>query len=379
MNVIDLCAGYGGLSMGLGLEPTWYSEIDPHACAVYEHNHPGIKNLGDVRDCDHWPDADIVTAGFPCQPASAAGRRKGINDDRWLWPAIAKCLGVVQPDIVVLENVRGLLTVNRQAAIQEVLRDLAALGFDATWGVVRASDTGACHRRERWFCIAVAADADCVRIDRTTSQQQGRWEESQGDHRLPLLPTPTARDVKDAAFSPAAFGDRLPGFIRDLILLPTPTATYPGGSAERYRERLVEHDGRGGEFLPLNHVAELLPTPTVQQGRNATSGRQEGSTHHTGWTLNDIAYADTWKQYAPAIARHELMLGRPAPDPTFPNPRSKSGKSLSPLFVEWMMGLPEGWVTDVPGIPRTAQLKLLGNGVVPQQAALAAHLIESLW
>lgn len=66
------------------------------------------------------------------------------------------------------------------------------------------------------------------------------------------------------------------------------------------------------------------------------------------------------------------MLGRPAPRPTEPG---KTAERLSPRFVEWMMGLPEGWVTDVPGLSRNAQLRILGNGCVPQQVELALRLL----
>ena len=77
-----------------------------------------------------------------------------------------------------------------------------------------------------------------------------------------------------------------------------------------------------------------------------------------------------WRKYAPAIASHEAALGRPAPAPTEPTGKDGAAR-LSPRFVEWMMGLEDGWVTDVPGLSRPAQLKLLGNGVVPAQAAAA--------
>ena len=72
----------------------------------------------------------------------------------------------------------------------------------------------------------------------------------------------------------------------------------------------------------------------------------------------------------PAIASHEAALGRPAPAPTEPTGKDGAAR-LSPRFVEWMMGLEDGWVSDVPGLSRPAQLKLLGNGVVPAQAAAA--------
>ena len=150
-------------------------------------------------------------------------------------------------------------------------------------------------------------------------------------------------------------------------LLPTPDATRRGavnsGTAAARR---------GKKLAPM-----LLPTPTVADSRgtrNATSGRKEGSEHHDGWTLADVAYADRWGQYGAAIARWEFVMGRPAPEPTAP---SRTGsQQLNSAFVEWLMGCDAGWVTDVPGLTRNQQLRLLGNGVVWQQGAYALrHLL----
>ena len=79
-----------------------------------------------------------------------------------------------------------------------------------------------------------------------------------------------------------------------------------------------------------------------------------------------------WGAYTPAIRRWEALT-RPAPPPT--QPSHKGTPQLSPAFVEWLMGLPAGWVTDVPGLTRNQQLKALGNGVVPQQAAAVLRLM----
>lgn len=100
-------------------------------------------------------------------------------------------------------------------------------------------------------------------------------------------------------------------------------------------------------------VERLLPTPDA----------------HAGTTLSDVAHVDTFGDHTPAIVRHARLVDRPAPDPT------EDGR-LSPAFVEWMMGLPAGHVTDTPGVTRTGQLRALGNGVVPQQAAAALELLD---
>lgn len=93
---------------------------------------------------------DLITAGFPCQPFSAAGSQLGLDDHRWIWPDIARIIGEVGPRYVFLENVPGVLKHGGPA----VLSDLDGLGFDAEWGMLSASAVGAPHRRERWWCLA---------------------------------------------------------------------------------------------------------------------------------------------------------------------------------------------------------------------------------
>jgi len=110
----------------------------------------------------------------------------------------------------------------------------------------------------------------------------------------------------------------------------------------------------------------LLPTPTSTDHKASGAAYPTTDTHQAGTTLTDatVRQADRWGKYAPAIARHAAMLGRPAPDPTEPGP--KGNPRLSARFVEWMQCHPDGWVTDL--VSRTDALKALGNTVVPPQA-----------
>jgi DNA (cytosine-5)-methyltransferase 1 len=130
-------------------------------------------------------------------------------------------------------------------------------------------------------------------------------------------------------------------------------------------------------------VQRMVPTPTVgdsKSARNSTATRHvlPPTGLHAGDTLTDafvpVAGAEVsqdWREYEAAIRRQERAFGRPAPLPT--EPGNKGQPRLSPRFVEWLMALPDGWVTDVPGISRNDQLKALGNGVVPPQAAAATR------
>jgi DNA (cytosine-5)-methyltransferase 1 len=119
----------------------------------------------------------------------------------------------------------------------------------------------------------------------------------------------------------------------------------------------------------LPSAVMLLPTPTAT---DMTGSFQYPAGNPT--LLGSVRDAGQWGQYAPAIARWEQVLGRPAPDPTESGTRGQP--RLSPRFVEWMQGLPEGWVTAVPGLSRNDQLRILGNGVVPVQAAHTLAILQ---
>ncbi len=161
MKVGSLFSGIGGLDLGLelaGMETAWQTEIDPYCMAELQKEWPDIENLGDVRSID-WQTmkaVDLLCTGFPCQPASVAGKRKGTEDDRWLWPEVTRALRILRPEYAILENVPGLLTVNGGAAFNEVISDLAEIGYGCRWTCLQAAWFGAPHRRERLFILAYA-------------------------------------------------------------------------------------------------------------------------------------------------------------------------------------------------------------------------------
>ncbi|WP_217705948.1 DNA cytosine methyltransferase [Verrucosispora sp. NA02020] len=156
----SLCSGYGGLDLAvelvLGGRLTWYAETDRHAATVLAHHLPGVANLGDIGTVD-WtrvPPVDIVTAGFPCQDISNAGRRAGITGAHSsVWNHVADAVRVLRPRLLFVENVAALL----RRGLDVVHRDLATIGYDTSWLCLRASDVGAAHRRDRLFLLATPA------------------------------------------------------------------------------------------------------------------------------------------------------------------------------------------------------------------------------
>ncbi|MEU8533309.1 DNA cytosine methyltransferase [Streptomyces parvulus] len=330
--IVALCAGYGGLEAAIrariGGQVAAYAENDPHAATVFTHRHPGVPNLGDIRtvDWDRVRDVfrpDVIGAGFPCRNTSNAGRRDGING-QWsrVWKNVAEAVGHLRPRLVFLENVAAL----RSRGLDVVAADLAAIRYDVRWTCVRAGDpeTGAPHERDRWFALAYPADADPHQLGRHWRPRN--VAETQGRHEPPHS------------------GDEAPSTPGVVSLLPTPAARdWKSGASN-----LLERNAR-----PLNEVAVnlLAGIDTMPTGPVPLDER---------WVASDGT------DFGPAIRRWERIIGRAAPCPTEPGMRGN--RRLSPLFTEWMMGLPAGWVTAVPGIPRKEQLKILGNGVVPRQA-----------
>lgn len=165
MKVGSLFAGIGGIDLGLeraGMTTAWQVEFEPLCRRVLAHHWPEALRHDDVRTFDPaaFPWVDLIAGGFPCQPHSVAGKRKADQDERDLWGEFARIVGEARPRWVLGENVPGLLSslaVGRpDRFFGRVLSDLAALGYCVGWGVLRASDVGAHHRRARVFLVAHA-------------------------------------------------------------------------------------------------------------------------------------------------------------------------------------------------------------------------------
>ena len=155
----SLFSGIGGLELGLehatGGRVCWQGERDAWCRDVLAKHWPDAVRYDDVCTVNGLPRVDIICGGFPCQDVSLAGKRAGFGGERSsLWREYRRIVADVRPRYVFVENVPGLLTADDGWAFGEVLGDLAALGFDATWDVFRASDVGAPHRRERLFLLA---------------------------------------------------------------------------------------------------------------------------------------------------------------------------------------------------------------------------------
>jgi site-specific DNA-cytosine methylase len=160
---IGLCAGYGGIELGLhraipNMRTVALCEIEAFAIA----NLVSKMEAGLMDPAPIWPDlktfpwaafrdrVDILTGGYPCQPFSAAGQRRGKDDPRHLWPYIADGIRLLRPRCCFFENVEGHISLG----LSDVIEDLAGMGYRTTWGIFSASECGAPHQRKRVFILA---------------------------------------------------------------------------------------------------------------------------------------------------------------------------------------------------------------------------------
>lgn len=356
LRVGSLFSGYGGLDLAVehafNAETIWFSEINARVARVFAHHWPHAPNLGDITRVT-WSQVepvDILTGGFPCQDVSTVGKRVGLapGTRSGLWAHMATAIEALQPQWVVIENVRGLLSspairstdkgdvcaprnsvhaTPGDAALRSmephlwglgdratrslraagaVLGDLADLRYDVRWIGLPASTVGAPHTRFRIFMLA-----------------------------RPAVPNTASLGLVPGQGNPRSSPDKEGN---DCVV---PSDHRPGPARTRW---LLDQQQRLGS--------------AVQPDRE-----------HVRW----------WGGYAHAIARWEHITGRSAPAPALLD--DHEGPRPAPAFVEWLMGLPCGWVTD-PGraLSGSQQNAALGNGVLPLQiierARKTGHLRE---
>lgn len=173
IRLFEMFSGYGGASFalkkaGIEFECVGYSEIDKNAIKCYNQNHPGVKNYGNCTKIDPatLPDFDLLTGGFPCQAFSIAGSRKGVEDARGtLFWEIMRIAIVKKPKYMVLENVKGLLSIDDGKTFKDILATLKSSGYDVIWKVLNSKDYGVPQNRERMIFVCKLGSWDFMEFN----------------------------------------------------------------------------------------------------------------------------------------------------------------------------------------------------------------------
>jgi DNA (cytosine-5)-methyltransferase 1 len=343
LTVGSLFTGIGGLDLGLeraGMRVLWQSEIDPYCCEVLAKHWPEVPNLGDVTAIN-WQavqPVDVICGGYPCQPFSLAGARKGTTDERHLWPYFANAIRVLRPRFALLENVAGHLTLG----FGEVLRALAEIGYDAQWDCVPAAAVGAPHRRDRLFVVAYP-NGDGKHdgaVDAEVASAPQPLPDGDGELRIEPLTLPGCGpdDVADADVEGSQGHRRSLKPARELNLAEggagTRTAELADAEGERRERAMPAWASRGQGRVP--------------EGRGARMADADGTPRRSAWSTSETVFRP------PAVER--------------------SGRRGSRIGWPWAVEPDVGRVAY--GIPRRVdRLRALGNAVVPQVAEHLGQLI----
>lgn len=352
--VLSLCAGIGGLDLGLrlacGARTVGYVERDAFAAAVLvarmeDSSLASAPVWDDLATFDARPwrgRVDLVAAGIPCQPFSVAGKRRGLADERWLWSAVLRILDDTAAPALFLENVGGFT----RHGLGRVLTDLAARGFAAEWDHFRASDVGAPHRRERFFLLAHA--------DAALRDESG-W--SSGASRA--RPT-VARDAGEVVADRAGAGCK--------------------GSA---RASHAERDGSRAGVASVGVAVRARLAGHAGNGDHATGSSGAGAARSAcaaGASLADTDGERCERQRLAEYAGIEGTCGSVAigcgADGRLGWPPARNDADG---WRKWIAdGGPEPAVRrgDSRARYRVDRLRALGNAVVPQQAALAYRVLR---
>jgi len=350
MNELSLFTGYGGFSLGLRLagvdtKTVCYVEIDKYCQAVLEARiADGILDeapiWGDIKTFDGNPwrgQIDIITGGFPCPPFSIAGLRKGVEDERNLWPETLRVVREVRPRILFLENVANIVSgdVGRgfPSYASVIVGQLAQEGYRVRWEVLGADDIGAPHRRKRWWCIGVA--------DSGYEGLEGGIRNPGGEERQ------TSEEIgynRDRVRSEAGCGD---GTLAD--------------SEDSDDSPYTNQRGR---------IPQQLRGSSSNDGQLADSDSQRGRSGITYWEdAEDVGQPPEAQSYHGAIP-----VWPPSSNDTDGWEQAiRERPDLAPALTKEAESQFRGVADGATN--RTQRLKILGNGIVPQVAAAAWHLM----
>jgi len=342
---LSLCTGYGGIDIGLRrVLPTCrtiaYVEIEAFACA----NLVAKMEAGELDAAPIWTDlktcdweifrdrVDILSGGYPCQPFSAAGQRKGKEDPRHLWPFIQRAIGLIRPRYCWFENVEGHLTLG----FKDVCHDLGELGYELTAGICSAAECGASHQRKRVFILAhrIGAGLEGLLCD---AKAEGREDAG----RL------AARCSEHRREWPAR----------------------PGEPQQEWEEPRVVADAKGGE-------SRHQKTGDGRESAVGTSSTELGDTARSKWRPNDIGEQGQENEKANSTTASSAELADAEEhDRRHLQERSETLRSEQQSRRQIKSKL--GRTTDgiAGGLDATAnrvdRLRLLGNGVVPATCEVA--------
>lgn len=306
MKKLSLCSGIGGMDLAAkmaGIETDAFCEIEKYPVEVLKLRFPGKKIINDVREVDgrEFRGVDVISGGFPCQPFSVAGKRKGAFDTRHLFPELARIVAEAQPEWFVGENVRGLFSIRNELGVKggvlgDCITRLSTLGYAVGWCCYGAVDVGAPHKRDRIFIIA---NKNPEKVKKVIEKVRGSLRPWQGD----CWPTPVSSD----------------GTVGSIISKDDKFIKLPSGRLRKINRNGT--DGSLGLARMITLMDKLWQTPTSSQRVGIR------------------------KDFTKPLNIQEAEAGGNIDFVTYKNGYILTKAKLNPDWVALLMGFPVGWAS----------------------------------
>jgi DNA (cytosine-5)-methyltransferase 1 len=356
LKVLDLFSGIGGFSLGLhstGIFDTIkFVEFDEFCQKVLKKNYPNIPIEGDIKNVKGREfEADIIVGGFPCQPFSVAGKQKGRDDNRYLWPEMFRLIKEIKPEFVIGENVQGLVNLQNGMVLRQVQDDLEGEGFEVQCFLIPASGIGAWHQRFRVWIVAHSKHNGYLAAESRCNEKKNRDEKKNGEDintSRKFIGTSTNREANKGH-------ERSDGYGNDEDVSNT-ESIGTGGCRD-----IDQEEGREGSISTQSDGTHANVSYTIGQLSNGCSSTTRDSEAeqirlecNEGWH---------WNQVRSEVERC--------------SEQSKSTNRTWWQIESDLCGVPNGISRELDK-DRASRIKSLGNAIVPQMARIFGLAIKKV-
>ena len=362
LKVLDLFSGIGGFALGLDstgfFETVKFVEMDKYCQKVLQKNFPNIPIEEDIKNVKGKEyEADVITGGFPCQPFSVAGKQKGTNDNRYLWPEMLRLIREIKPEFVIGENVQGLINLQNGVVLRQVQDQLESEGFEVQCFLIPASGIGAWHQRYRVWIVGHSQHNGLLAAEKRCRDEKDYGGSQKGQNETIEL-------------------ERTSGFRNDEDVSDTNSRLSIGENEEiqTRRDTVDSSSSRGGEDVSNTDSSMRRGGRTITHGGENKVWRFRVEKERDGSNLRSetIGRNDILREDVPNTNSEGLQgLGLST------NMETKQGSIGSENSVEeqqtwWqtesnLCGVPNGISYELDK-NRANRIKTLGNAIVPQIA-----------
>ena len=358
LKVLDLFSGIGGFALGLDstgfFETVKFVEMDKYCQKVLQKNFPNIPIEEDIKNVKGKEyEADVITGGFPCQPFSVAGKQKGTNDNRYLWPEMLRLIREIKPEFVIGENVQGLINLQNGVVLRQVQDQLESEGFEVQCFLIPASGIGAWHQRYRVWIVGHSQHNGLLASEKRCRDEKDYGGSQKRENKtVELERTSGSRDNEDVSNTDT----RLSIGENEEVQARRDTSTISSenvsntDSSLRGRGRTIPLSGENkvwGFRVKEKRIGDNVRIETI--GRDAVSGEDVSYTEHEG--LQGLGISTNMETEQGSIG---------------------SENSVEEQQTWWqtesnLCGVPNGISYELDK-NRANRIKTLGNAIVPQIA-----------